>query len=115
MGGKQAPKKSAKVAVESVTAKESLWLPCSQCDSETKHKPLTRVAEHDQTPDGDIQVWENFSVVQCQGCQTLSFMYDHACTEDLEWDPDEEHEVAKVTRAMYPSRVAGRKLLDDVM
>jgi hypothetical protein len=70
------------------------------------------VREHNQSPDGEVQTWDEYSVMQCRGCLTLSFMQESTCTEDVEYD-DEGMDTLKVTRTLYPSRLVGRALLED--
>lgn len=85
-------------------------LVCDRCNRETSHAILAEVKSHDSDPEGDIQVWDDYSVVQCRGCRSLSFCHSSRCTEDC--DP---HDVNALLNRIkqYPSRVAGRPPLRD--
>lgn len=104
--------KTASVKVVDPKGKE-VWAACSSCGKETAHKVLVDVEEHDATPDGDMQVWNSYHVVQCGGCKTVSFCEESRCTEDLEWD-EQGKAVLSVTQKLFPGRLAGRPLLDDI-
>lgn len=83
---------------------------CGECSRSTVHEILTDVASKDETPDGDIQVWESYLIVQCRGCLTLSFCKESRCSED--WDPQNDNELL-VRRDLFPGRIAGRPPLRD--
>jgi hypothetical protein len=104
--------KTATVKVSNRADKE-LWAACGTCCRETAHRYLTVVDENDESPDGDIQVWNHYSVVQCNGCKTLSFCKQSTCSEDYEYDA-RGNEILSGSIKLYPSRLAGRPLLEEV-
>lgn len=86
------------------------WLPCAACRRETKHRPLTSVVQ-----EGPDEYWwvESWQVVQCSGCEALSFrkhwtageiQYIDARTGETEYEEKEE---------VYPPRAVGRSKLQD--
>lgn len=83
---------------------------CGECSRPTVHEILTDVASDDETPGGDIQVWESYLIVQCRGCLTLSFCKEARCSED--WDPENDNELL-LRRDLFPGRIAGRPPLSD--
>ncbi|MBX3640262.1 MAG: DUF4145 domain-containing protein [Nitrosomonas sp.] len=89
-----------------------VWLACGTCGKVTCHRTLTLVATSDESPDGDIQVWDDYLTVQCGGCRTVSFCVQSSCSEGLEWNPRTEQEELSVTNRVYPNRIAGRSELE---
>jgi hypothetical protein len=88
------------------------WLPCSKCGNDTCHKVLQSV-ETSKTyePDG-IWVAEQYEIVQCQGCKTISFRADSQCSENTSHD-DDGNEYLDHKVEIYPGRIAGRHKLRD--
>lgn len=84
------------------------WLACQRCEKVTRHEALTRVAEYHESPGGDIQVWNDYLTVRCNGCGTVSFAVASSCSEDVEYDSDTGHERLSVSYKLYPNRVARR-------
>ncbi len=104
--------KTATVKIGDAKGKE-VWTACGSCGKETAHKVLAKIDEHDQSADGSIDVWIDYNIVQCQGCKTVSFCQQSACSEDVEFDYEGKPEFV-VTQKLYPGRVAGRPLLEEV-
>lgn len=96
----------AKVAVAKPSGQE-LWIACASCNAVTSHKILTAVSSKDESEEGDIQVWEDYWTVQCQGCKHVSFCHESRCSEDLVLCADGSEELRR-TRKLYPPRVPGR-------
>ena len=90
-----------------------IWIPCEGCNRETSHKILSHVSTTDESPDGDIIVWAEFHIVQCQGCKTVSFCHKYSCSEDLTIDPETGESYPEPTYNCYPSRIAGRSMVMD--
>lgn len=104
--------RTANVSVANTKNKE-LWAPCACCGKETAHKALVEVDLSDESPDGDIKVWYQYYIVQCQGCKTVSFCEENQCTEDT--DVDSEGGLYLITnQKVYPGRIAGRPVLDNI-
>jgi hypothetical protein len=68
---------------------------CEACRRDTNHRVLRSVHQHAWHPahDPDIQVWVDYQIVQCQGCEDISF---RRCVSDT------ESEDSKVD--IYPAR-----------
>ncbi len=104
--------KNASVAVNK-TKDQECWVPCSVCDRDTCHRVLGSVDTSERyEPDG-IQVWENYQLIQCQGCKTISFRKISLCTEDTYQD-ESGHEQLVENQELFPSRIAGRHKLQDL-
>jgi hypothetical protein len=93
------------------TQNEEHRLPCGQCLGETRHKVLESVDVSGEDPSWDYHCVDNYQIVQCQGCDTVSFRKCHSDTEDFIVDEEEDktHYIDRVD--LYPSRVAGRHKL----
>jgi uncharacterized protein DUF4145 len=98
--------RSARVSIGDVKNKE-IWIACGICNQTTCHGVLTSIDSSDESPDGDVQVWENYWTVICQGCRTISFCIQSRNSEDLE---DDGHGVGvqRRTTTLYPNRIVGR-------
>ncbi|CAN5900592.1 hypothetical protein BH24DEI2_BH24DEI2_21910 [soil metagenome] len=93
---------------------EECWVSCKKCSTETRHKVLQSV---------DISVRESFrgellygaddsyQIVQCQGCDDVSFRKTHINSEDYYSDPETGEQIFDAVIDVYPSRVAGRHKL----
>ena len=90
-------------------------LPCSKCDGKTYHKVLLSLDQEgeDEHESGYVFSWDvHHQIVQCQGCKTISFRKCSSNSEDTEPDDDGGYECA-IFEDLYPSRVEGRKGLDE--
>lgn len=91
---------------------EICWVFCSRCGGgATSHRIMTQVSAIDETPDGQITVWDWYEVIQCQGCHIVSFCHSSQHSEAYDFDPKTGEQTLVVTRQLFPSRVAGRPLI----
>lgn len=105
-------RKTQKITVKSPEAKE-VWAPCAKCKNETAHLCLTEVDVADESLCGNVQGWWQYYIVQCGGCKQVSFCEEKQMSED--WDHDREgNMVLNNTQSVYPSRIAGRPLMEDL-
>jgi hypothetical protein len=81
---------------------EFVEIPCGECAHETRHRVLTEVS--DRLDDGDMTLWRQFEVVQCQGCLSVSFCEASQFSEDMDVDENGQ-EFIPTTRKLFPSRV----------
>ncbi|MCX5871606.1 MAG: DUF4145 domain-containing protein [Deltaproteobacteria bacterium] len=82
---------------------------CASCKKVTNHVVL---AEHKTSGDaynGDIQWWAVYQIIQCLGCESISFREASACSEDFDPRTGEMQEAI----TLYPERMAGREPIDD--
>lgn len=77
---------------------------CSTCKIPTNHDVLFSKDEHDSTPDGDIDFWRSDQLIQCCGCDEISYRRISECTEDIDYETGQ----LLTTEYLYPSRTEGR-------
>lgn len=96
---------------------KELRVPCPTCHRETTHS-IVRSAEYESSEsEGDFSIdwWDEFQLVECKGCQTLSFRHAHRNTENDDHDPDTGEAFLVEQVALYPKRDVSRPEMDDVM
>ena len=84
---------------------------CGECVHATRHKVLTEL--QDRLDDGNVTLWRQFQVIQCQGCLTVSFCDASQFSEDVDVD-EYGQQFIPTKRKLFPSRVAGRSLMSEV-
>jgi hypothetical protein len=93
------------------TQNKEIWLPCSKCDGQTSHKVMLSInASEVVNPNDEFNFWEDYEVVQCQGCKTISFRNAWRASVDLIPDGEGGYEFNE-QEIIYPGRVAGRHQL----
>lgn len=95
------------------TKGEKYKLPCKNCDNKTYHIVLHSVDESDSNENVDFY-FKSYQIIQCQGCEEVSFRTDWVCSEDMDYDPETGEAIALGHEELFPSRIAGRKELKDV-
>lgn len=97
------------VSVAVKDPKESkIWLPCAgPCSAETRHSVLSHVQWIDDSED-DVQFWQDYLIVCCSGCMTVSFCREQRQSDDWDYDPDTKKRIIAVAREVYPPRIPGR-------
>jgi hypothetical protein len=87
---------------------EKLTIACTRCAMETKHIVMTSVHEQGSEPMGNENTfdwWADYQIIQCLGCETVSFRKDGSNSED--YDP----EFYSINREeLYPSRINNWRL-----
>ena len=84
---------------------------CNRCDLPTNHRVCNSVTY--SYDDGWLQGNEIYEVVQCLGCDQLSFRIGSQNSEDYE--PDEEGNlVYPESEEVFPSRLMGRTPIEDI-
>jgi len=96
---------------ENQTQNHEHRLPCEKCHVKTRHKVLQSVDLSGEEEDWGYHYWESYQVVQCQGCDSLSFRQSLANSEDTIDDEETGESFPQTTENLYPSRVAGRHKL----
>ncbi len=91
---------------------KELFLSCEQCVSDTKHKVIRSARYNGSATDMEFDWWEIYQIVQCQGCESISFRKSTANSENYyeldsgDWKLDEKVEV-------FPARISGRRPLSN--
>jgi hypothetical protein len=79
---------------------------CKRCVHKTRHKVLQDVETKFETAFGEYTSIDKYQIVQCQGCEEVSFRKLHSDSENfIEHEGETFH---PETEELYPPRVAGR-------
>lgn len=81
---------------------------CLRCDRRTNHKVLSNWVHSIDDGSSQISSRENFQIIQCQGCDGLSFRSAYTCSEDIVTDPETLESFEDETINLYPSRALGK-------
>jgi len=63
----------------------------------------------------NIRFWDEYQIVQCQGCKSISFRKNHRDTEDVDFQEQKDGSVETElndNEEIYPNRIAGRQKLN---
>lgn len=90
--------------------KEERRIPCSSCNNVTRHAVVA--SAEGATEVQDFTVWDQFEIVQCLGCERLSFRKDYQSTDEMVHDPEDDSDILITHEEVYPPRVVGRPLLN---
>jgi len=96
------------------TADTVLDVPCIECKRDTKHKVLASVDIEGQDWYGEnsVEFWVHHQVIQCQGCETMSFRISSTNSEDFDFVDAETAEYNESV-VLFPSRSEGRSPIKD--
>ncbi len=96
------------------TQREEFTIPCIKCTGKTDHKVLVSVDVRGEEDYGEFELdWANdYQIVQCLGCKTISFRMASSQSDEMERIGDDEY-VPIVHEEIYPSRIEGRKGIGD--
>jgi len=96
--------------LKDTAAEKPVKVPCVECGHKTKHMVVASYDCHGA--DRHIDFWIDYQIVQCMGCETVTYRTISRHSED--WDVDDEGETFIPTTITYfPSRSAGRAELAD--
>lgn len=87
---------------------------CPLCVRETRHESLFSVEIDGQNDELGLRSRDIFQIVQCQGCENISFREYHWNSEEVSFD-EELTEVSTDRTLLFPARLAGRKSLDKAV
>lgn len=90
---------------------EPLYLACKNCDGNTVHAVLREFQQNQDGP--DVQIFNQYQIVRCGGCEEVSFRSNWQSTEDWYRDPETGEGCLDDHESLYPSRLAGRKELKN--
>jgi Domain of unknown function (DUF4145) len=91
---------------ENKTKNELAQIQCIDCQKQTKHKVLQSIdlsASEDCGHYGSVQYWFNYQIVQCQGCDCVTFRKLEQCSEDASPDEYGNWEL-DLRETLYPKR-----------
>lgn len=103
------------VSKEYNKSKDKIYrLACRNCDSFTNHKVLTSIETNWGDDDVEIYGTDMFEIVECLGCDSVSFRLASINSEDVESYNEETGKTNyKIDEELYPNRIAGRKEIED--
>lgn len=77
---------------------------CRSCKRVTNHVVLAQHEIDGEEFGGDLRWWETHQIIQCMGCNEISFRTVSTCTED--WDPETDRLIESVK--LYPEIINAR-------
>lgn len=89
---------------------------CRECSKETVHVIVAAYIENgsEDCGGGNGVDWQKVDqIIQCQGCESVSFRVISTNSEDYEWDP--EGMIYNESVIYYPGRSAGLKAIDSYL
>lgn len=92
------------------TQNEEYRLACGKCRRETRHRVLQSVDVEGDDRKFDFQFVDNYQIIQCQGCDFISFRKSHSNSWEFIYEEDNEEPNYVSTVELYP-RVARRDKL----
>lgn len=98
------------------TAGNALDISCIECKRKTKHKVLASVDSEGEEHCGGsnfVTYGGHRQIVQCQGCETISFRIATWNSEDYDVDEHTGSTVANESVTLFPSRNEGRVAVKD--
>jgi hypothetical protein len=78
---------------------ENLTVTCPHCKGPRKHAVLHQKEVKDYSEEAGIHWWDDYLMIQCRGCETISFSHRSSNSEDFDDDGQSE-----ITERLYPSR-----------
>jgi len=93
---------------KSLPDNEQYRVACEECNRETNHQVIASVEESDNSPDYEYQSTHYWKIIQCKGCDTISFLKNYHDNEDWAYDEDGPCEPEDHIE-LYPPRRPGRK------
>lgn len=89
---------------------------CRECSKETLHVIVAAYTEQgsEDCGGGNSVHWEKVDqIIQCQGCESVSFRVSSTNSDDFDWEPEGMSLNESVT--YYPGRSAGLKAIDSYL
>ena len=86
---------------------EKLRVHCLSCMRKTNHAVLYETLHEGSLPDHQISWWSRYQVVECCGCERISYRTTSGNSEDFDDEGDE-----LITEQLYPGRTSGKSVMD---
>ncbi len=84
---------------------------CNRCDNTTNH--LVCSSAEISWGNDDIQGIDIYEIIQCSGCNSISFRTASSNSDDVDQD-DNGNMIHPETVEIYPNRLMGRAALEDI-
>lgn len=91
---------------------------CRECSKETMHTIIAAYIERgsEGCGNGNFFEWSEISqIIQCQGCETVSFRVESTNSDECEYDYDTNTKYSIPTIKFYPGRSVGLKASDSYL
>lgn len=82
---------------------------CAECKKVTNHNIIKEHQASGDAYDGEIQWWANYQVIECLGCDEVSFRQISSSSED--YNPQTGKQ--EIYEILYPDRADGRAPMED--
>jgi len=82
---------------------------CRECKRETKHAVVAEHARNGSDEENGIQWWNNFEILECQGCETVGFRHVSTDTDSIDYRTGELDEFIR----LYPDVTKMREPISD--
>lgn len=92
-----------------LTGAEPIRVPCIECEQRTNHSVAASLNCHGSSI--CVDYWINYQIVQCMGCETVTFLVISQHGEESDFDESGEAYIPTRTEH-YPPRSAGRGEMD---
>jgi hypothetical protein len=99
-----------KIEIKKEKGKE-IWLLCNSCEKETCHEIFVSVYTFNENNDARESCEEQYRIVQCKGCKSISFLKEYQNSESGDYDENNQWQMNNY-QEIYPAPVSGRKTMD---
>lgn len=82
---------------------------CNGCKRETNHEIVAKHEHSDHDEINEISWWNIYEVLECQGCDTVSFRTVHTNTEDIDYETGK----LETSIEIFPGPTKGREPIPD--
>lgn len=86
------------------TKSKQILAPCAKCNGKTTHQILASIdvdgKEYDQIENWEVSWVEHYQIIQCGGCNSISFRHTSWFSEDVDYVTGETGEIEQ----LYPKR-----------
>ena len=88
---------------------------CSKCSHETNHEIIRSAEFTSEYADRNFSItgWDQYQIIECKGCQSISFRQTHQNTENFDIDPETGQDTLYETVEIFPHRLPGRVEIRD--
>jgi len=91
-------------------------LACRQCCRDTQHKIVANYKEQGSEhidARNSVDWWVDSQIIQCAGCQEVSFRTLSSNSEDVDYDYEEGQRIFNEVEKFYPGRSTGLKTIES--
>ncbi len=81
---------------------------CCTCKNSTNHEVLFSKDARGTDEKDIVEFWSSHQVLQCCGCDEVSFRHTRECTDDIDYETGQP----VLTEVLYPNRIEGRSAID---